>query len=317
MMTVILLISGITLLYFGADWLVKGSANIALRAGISSLVVGLTIVAFGTSAPELVVSLKAGLDGIGNIAVGNVIGSNIFNIAVILGLSAVISPLKVNIQVLRVDIPIMIGFSILLWFLLLDNTIRRFEGTFLIVTIAIYTILTIYLGKKDAVQLPAASTNKTIQKEQAWEKSLLPNILLILIGLCALVFGSRFFVNGAIKLAQHFQISEAIIGLTIVAMGTSLPELATSIVAAVKREEDIAIGNIVGSNIFNIVAILGISGTLTPLTAPGIKVIDLAFMTGTAIILLPLMRTGFRLVRIEGLILLCVYVAYIWYLWPK
>ena len=317
MITVILLISGITLLFFGADWLVKGSANIALRAGISSLVVGLTIVAFGTSAPELVVSLKAGLDGIGNIAVGNVIGSNIFNIAVILGLSAVISPLKINIQVLRVDIPIMIGFSILLWFLLLDSAISRFEGTCLTVTIAIYTILTIYLGKKDAIQLPAESTNKTIKKEQAREKSLLLNILLILFGLFALVFGSRFFVKGSINLAQHFQISEAIIGLTIVAMGTSLPELATSIVAAVKREEDIAIGNIVGSNIFNIVAILGISGTLTPLSAPGIKAIDLAFMTGTAIILLPLMRTGFRLVRIEGLILLGIYAVYIWYLWPK
>lgn len=317
MMTAMFLISGLTLLYFGAEWLVKGSANLAIRAGVPSLVVGLTIVAFGTSAPELVVSVRAGSDGLGDIAVGNIVGSNIFNIAVILGLSSLVRPLKINVQVLRVDTAIMIGVSIVLWFLLRDSTITRFEGTCLTSAIVLYTMLTIYLGKKNAGQLSSESTGSYIQKEQTQKKPLSLNILLILLGLSALVIGSRMFVKGAIDLAQLLKISEAVIGLTIVAAGTSLPELATSIVAAAKREEDIAIGNIVGSNIFNILAILGISGTLTPLTAPGIKTVDLAFMTGTAIILLPLMRTGFKLVRTEGIILLVIYVGYLWYLWPK
>lgn len=317
MMTAVFLIGGIILLYFGAEWLVKGSSNLALRAGISPLVVGLTVVAFGTSAPELVVSIRSGFDGLGNIAVGNIVGSNIFNIAVILGLSAAMHPLKVNIQVLRIDIPIMIGASIFLWFLLADSAISRAEGIYLSTAILLYTILTIYFGKKKKTDLSNESKSRKVEANQVQKKSISINIFLILLGLLALVFGSRFFVKGAIILAELFQISETVIGLTIVAAGTSLPELATSIVAAVKREEDIAIGNILGSNIFNILAILGISGTLTPLTAPGIKTIDLAFMMGTAIILLPLMRTGFKLVRIEGIILLLIYAGYLWYLWPK
>lgn len=281
------------------------------------MLVGLTIVAFGTSAPELVVSLQAGFNGLGSIAVGNVVGSNIFNIAVILGLSAIIYPIKVNIQILRFDIPIMIVLSILACFLLRDSMIDRFEGIILTTGIVLFIILEIYLGKKSALQVEVNVVGSEIKKEKAKKFPIFLDIVLIVSGLAALVIGSKFFVQGATHLAQLLNISDAVIGLTIIAAGTSLPELATSIVAAIKHEEDIAVGNIIGSNIFNILAILGISSTITPLTATGIKPADLAFMTATAIILLPLMRTGFRLVRIEGCFLLLTYAGYLWFLWPK
>ncbi|MFC1585314.1 calcium/sodium antiporter [Fibrobacterota bacterium] len=316
MITALFLISGLMLLYFGAEWLVKGSANLALRAGVSSLVVGLTIVAFGTSAPELVVSIGAGMKGLGDISVGNVVGSNIFNIAVILGISALLRPLKINAQLFRVDLSVMIAVSLLLWLLLLDSAIGRIEAAFLAAAVILYIGLTVYLGSRKAPPSTAAEGQKEAQKKRAGERPVFLEIGLIALGLAALVAGSRFFVKGAVELAQHLGISEAVIGLTIVAAGTSLPELATSIFAAVKGEEDIAVGNIIGSNIFNILAILGITGMFAPLSSPGIKAVDMAFMAGTAVVLLPFMRTGFRLSRIEGILLLAIYVGYLWYLWP-
>lgn len=312
-MIIFYLLAGLVLLYFGAEWMVRGSANIALRAGVPSLVVGLTIVAFGTSSPELAVSVKAGFTGLGDIAVGNVVGSNIFNIAVILGLSALIHPLKVNVQVLRIDTPIMMAVSVLLWILLADREISFFEALFLFLGIVIYTAGTIYMGRKNNV--PVQDVGYPAEYPPP-KRPFLLDIVLIVIGLGALVAGSQVFVKGAIECARLFAISEAVIGLTIVAAGTSLPELATSIVAAIKGEEDIAIGNIVGSNIFNMMAILGISGMLNPIRSAGIGPVDLAFMTGTALVLLPLMHTGYRIVRTEGALLFLIYCGYLWFLWP-
>lgn len=312
MLVTVYLFCGIVLLYFGADFLVKGSSRLALRFGVSSLVVGLTVVAFGTSAPELVVSITSGLRGLGDLALGNVIGSNIFNIAVILGISAMIRPLKVHVQILRIDTPIMVAVSLLLVFFLRDKTISRLEGVFLVVGILMYTMLTIYFVKKN----PQSPGNPEPSLPNL-KGTLVLDIFFITGGLGALIAGSQLFVKGAVALAQLLHFSEAVISLTIVAAGTSLPELATSVVAAIKKEEDIAIGNIVGSNIFNILLITGLTGTLTPLHAFGIGTVDLMVMVATAVLLLPLMRTGFRLNRVEGAILFMIYGGYLLYLWPR
>lgn len=313
-MMIVLLISGTVLLYFGAELLVKGSANLAMRCGVSALVAGLTIVAFGTSAPELVVSIKAALDGLGDIAVGNVIGSNIFNIAIILGLSALIHPMKVHLNVLKVDTPVMLASSVLLMAVLHDLYLSRVEGIFLFAGIIAYTTFTIITARR------TGETKVDFPLEQLTpKKKVTPvlDIIFVIGGLCLLVLGSRFFVNGAVSLARAIGVSEAVIGLTIVAVGTSLPELATSIIASIKKEDDIAIGNIIGSNIFNILAILGTSSTITPLNASGVGQISLYFMLGTTVLLMPFMRTGFVLNRIEGLMLLIVYGGYMYYLWPR
>lgn len=312
---IVYLLVGLVLLYFGAEFLVKGSANLAMKMGVSALVVGLTVVAFGTSAPELVVSIKAGLAGKGDLAVGNVIGSNIFNIALILGITATVRPVKVHLNVLRVDTPIMVACSILLMLFLMDTSISRIEGTILTLGILVYTSLTIIVARKSGenkIDFPVEQITPTPEKKM----NPLVDILLTILGLGLLVFGSRFFVDGAIDIARIMGVSEAIIGLTIVAGGTSLPELATSVIAAIKKESDIAIGNIVGSNIFNILAILGISSVITPLHAPGVDRISIYFMLGIAVLLLPFMRTGFKLTRLEGLIFLAIYGGYMVYIWP-
>jgi cation:H+ antiporter len=317
-MAFVLLVAGLVLLYFGAEFLVKGSANLATRMGVSSLVVGLTIVAFGTSAPELVVSIKAGFAGKGDIAMGNVVGSNIFNIAFILGLTALVRPIRVHLNVLRYDTPIMVVCSVLLLVLLRDSRIGRIEGVVLTAGIIAYTVITMIASRKtgDAqVQIPFEELT-TVPVPQKKMNSLI-DVLLTAGGLGLLVLGSRFFVDGAIDIARILGVSEAVIGLTIVAGGTSLPELATSVIAAVKNESDIAIGNIVGSNLFNILAILGISSMINPLYSPGIDQISMYFMLGTAALLVPFMWTGFRLSRIEGVVFLLIYGGYMVYLWPK
>lgn len=313
MIIALFLISGLLLLYLGASLLIKGSANIALRAGVPSLIVGLTIVAYGTSSPELLVSIRAGLEGFGDISVGNVVGSNIFNIVVILGISAMISPLKVNRQVLKTDTPILILASAVFFLLLWDKEISRIEGLILISGIIIYTVFTIYSGKKD----PSRYKSESQDQEKGTHKI---NIWIeagrIILGLTGLIAGSQLFIRGATDLAKAFSIPEAVIGLTIVAAGTSLPELATSVLAVIKRENDIAIGNVVGSNIFNLLAIIGISGTISPLKTGGIGIIDLILMNATALLLLPLMRSGFRIIRIEGFLLILIYIVYLYFLWP-
>lgn len=312
MIIAVLLVGGLILLSLGAELLVKGSSGIALRAGMPSLVVGLTIVAFGTSAPELVVSVRAGLEGSGNIAVGNIVGSNIFNIAIILGISALIAPMKVNLRVLRFDVPVVIAVSVILLLFLVNRTINRVEAIFLIVLFFAYVLFTITHGRREQAKFAGKDEMLIAEKR----RPVFLDVVFITAGLAGLIFGARFFVSGATQIAMKLGISDAVIGLTIVAGGTSLPELATSVVAALRREEDIAIGNIIGSNIFNILGILGVSGTITPLASEQISYTDLFMMLGIALFLLPLMRTGYRIVRLEGAILLMIYIGYLWYLWP-
>ena len=305
----ILIIIGLVLLYYGAEWLVGGGASLAVKAGVTPLVVGLTVVAFGTSCPELVVSVDAALGHHGEISIGNIVGSNIFNIAFILGLSAMIRPLKVQMQLIRFDTPIMIAASVLFIIFFLDKTISRMEALILFAGILAYTVSVVRMARKEVKK----NRDDGIAGDVP-EYCLEVCVFFIIAGLTALVVGARVFVEGSVMIAQNFKISEAVIGLTIVAAGTSLPELATSVVAAAKNQSEISIGNIVGSNIFNILCIIGIAGIISPICAPGISSVDLGMMLATAVLLFPLMRTGFVINRIEGFALVSIYLGYLWYL---
>lgn len=306
------IIGGSIGLFIGAEGLVRGASSLAIRLGISPLVVGLTVVAFATSSPELVVSIKAAIEGNPGIVVGNVVGSNICNIALILGVAAMISPMSVKSQVIKREIPIMIIVSVILLLILLDDTITRVEGVFLVIGIITYIIL----GYKYSIK---EKDNEEVIKEfeeiipkspyKVWQ-----SLVLMLVGLGLLVFGSNLFVDGAVTIAEKFGVSQAVIGLTIVALGTSLPELTTSIVAAFKNENDIAIGNAVGSNVFNILSILGISSLISPISNTGITMVDLSIMMFFTILILPLSKTKFTLRRWEGALLFCGYVTYVIYL---
>ena len=314
-MTVILLslLAGLILLYFGAEGLIRGASSLALRLGITPLVVGLTVVAFGTSAPELVVSTKAVASGQGDIAIGNVVGSNIFNIAVILGLSALLRPMKIRVQLLKFDMPVMLLVTAACLLLFLDGRLGRLEAGLLFAGIIIYTIINVVMARRE--------TSKLVEKEfeeGTPRKSRHPllDAGLVIGGLALLILGARLFVDGAVDLARLWGVSEAVIGLTIVAAGTSLPELATSVLAAIRKEDDIAIGNIVGSNVFNVLAILGVSGLISPLSSGGVTAVDFGVMLGVAFLLLPLMHTGLRLVRWEGAFFLALYGGYVWWLLP-
>lgn len=310
---VLYLAGGLILLFVGAEGLIRGSSNLAIKMGITPLVVGLTVVAFGTSTPELVVSLKAALIGNSSISLGNVVGSNIANIALILGVAALIRPLDVHAKVIMREIPIMIGISVLLLLLLIDGELGFFDGLVFVFGILIYTVVNVMMARKEK-----NSEVDTEFKEGLKSKLGIPvSIFLMFAGLGFLIFGANLFVQSAVAIAKIFNVSDAIIGLTIVAVGTSLPELITSIVAAYKKESDIAIGNVVGSNIFNILGILGITALIIPISSVGISYIDLVVMVFTAIILFPLSRSGFSISRFEGVILLIGYFGYVYYLLPK
>lgn len=310
------LLLGLFCLYWGAESLVKGASSIALRLGVSPLIIGLTIVAFGTSMPELVVSLKGNAMQQGGIAIGNVVGSNIFNIAVIIGIAALIYPMQVRIQLIRLDSPIMIIISLIFFLMFSDFQISRIEGLFLFIGLIIYTGGTYIAAFRESRQEQKITAEMNIALPRK-TGSYWWDALLIGIGLMLLILGSRFFVNGAIALAQLLGVSAAIIGLTIVAAGTSLPELATSAVAAFKKQPEIAIGNIVGSNIFNILGIIGLTALISPINGIGIHASDFYWMLGTAMILLPIMWSGLIINRLEGLLLLCSYVVYMFLLWKK
>ena len=306
---------GLVLLYFGGEWLVKGSSSLALRLGMTPLVAGLTVVAFGTSSPELVVSLKAAMEGQGAIALGNVIGSNIFNVGFTLGLTALIFPLKVGNQIVRFDVPIMIAITLGSLVALWDFELGRVEGGILFTALIGYIGLSVWMAKNVATsEAVKAEYQEGVPRSAgpAWK-----DLAFIVGGLVLLIFGSRFFVDGAVSIARNFGVSEAVIGLTIIAGGTSLPELAASIVAALRREPDIAIGNIVGSNIFNLLGILGVSALVNPMSGPGLQHFDLFVMLAFAVVLLPITWSRFRIVRWEGILLLAGYAAYVWKLWPK
>lgn len=304
---------GLVALYFGAEALVKGGAGLALRLGLTPLVVGLTVIAFGTSSPELVVSVQATTSGNGAIAVGNIIGSNICNIALILGLCSLISPLRADVQVIRREVPIMIGVTILALLVLGDGYVARWEGGMLLTGLLIYTWLTVAQARKES----AAGASQEFAEElgQRRPAGLGVSVAAVIGGLAILVVGSNLFVRGAVTLAESWGMSQIAIGLTIVAVGTSMPELATSLVAAVKRQGDVAIGNTVGSNIFNVLGILGVAALVQPIEAPDLAWSDLAVMLAVSLALLPVVRTGGRINRWEGAGLLALYVGYtIWLL---
>lgn len=310
---IVSLIGGLILLFVGAEGLVRGASAIALRLGISPLVIGLTVVAFGTSAPELLVSVKSSLEGNSDIAVGNVIGSNICNIALILGVSALINPMIVKAQVIKREIPIMIGVTVLLILMLLNNNISRFEGIILTIGIILYTGISIYLSKKEKDPEVILEFQEELGKKPV---GLFISLILVIVGLALLILGANIFVNGAIAAAERMGVSKAVIGLTVVAFGTSLPELITSIVAGIKKEGDIAIGNIVGSNVFNILSILGITAVIKPITSYGISYVDLSIMLFSAVIILPMSYSGFKINRWEGSFLFIGYIVYFIYLLP-
>jgi cation:H+ antiporter len=306
------IIGGSIGLFIGAEGLVRGASSLAIRLGVSPLVVGLTVVAFATSSPELVVSIKAAIEGNPGIIVGNVVGSNICNIALILGVAAMISPMSVKTQVIKREIPIMIIVSVILLLILVDDTITRMEGVFLVIGIITYIILGYKYSIKEKDNIEVIKEFEEIIPKSPYK--IWKSLIFMLAGLGLLVLGSNLFVDGAVAIAEKFGVSQAVIGLTIVAFGTSLPELTTSIVASFKNENDIAIGNAVGSNVFNILSVLGISSLVRPIAGTGITMVDLSIMMFFTILILPLSRSKFTLRRWEGALLFCGYLAYMIYL---
>ena len=301
------LAAGLAALFLGGEMLVRGAASLGRHVGLSPLVSGLTIVAFGTSAPELAVSLQAAMSGIAGLAVGNVVGSNICNIALILGMTALIRPPRVEAKLIRLDVPIMIACSIVLAVLLLDAQISRIEGAALTIGLAIYIAYTI---------IAARDASRRVEREFAEALPAAPcsppvSALLLVVGLGALIFGSDLFVDGAAGLAESFGVPPAIVGLSIVAIGTSLPEIATTVVAAIRGHPDMAVGNIVGSNIFNLLGILGITSLVHPVAQGAVTGIDIGVMIVVAMLVLPLMFTGARINRWEGTLMLGIYAAYL------
>ena len=315
----LLFAAGVMFLVIGASLLVRGASKLALSFGISPLVVGLTIVAFGTSAPEVAVSVGAALDGKTDIAVGNVVGSNIFNVLFILGVSALIVPLVVNVQLIRQEVPIMVGASLLLLALGLDGRISMLDGGFLMLLLVAYTVFLVVQSRREtqAANDEYARENQPAQAG-AWDSKLPAQLALIAAGLAALVFGSEWLVTASIAFAKALGVSDLVIGLTIVAAGTSMPEVATSITAAIKGERDIAVGNVVGSNTFNILGCLGIAGLVSGdsglAMAPSLLSFDIWVMLAVALACLPVFLTGREIARWEGAVFLGLYAAYVAYL---
>ncbi|MDR2093626.1 MAG: calcium/sodium antiporter [Azoarcus sp.] len=302
---------GLAALIAGAELLVRGASKLAAAFGISPLVVGLTVVAFATSAPELAVSVGAALGDASDIALGNVIGSNIANVLLILGLSALIIPLAVHSQIIRQEVPIMIGASLLLLTFALDGSLGRFEGLVLFAALVAYTLFLVRQSRA-ATQAEQAELTSDIP-DAPWADGRPVQIALIVGGLALLALGAHWLVDAAVNVARSLGVSDLTIGLTVVAIGTSLPELATSAVAALRGERDIAVGNIIGSNIFNICAVLGITGLIAP---NGIPVSDIArtadlwIMVAAVLVCLPVILTGREISRGEGGLFLAYYVAY-------
>jgi cation:H+ antiporter len=310
---------GFVLLYFGAEWLVKGSSSLARSLGVTPIVIGLTVVAFGTSAPELVVSLISSIQGKSMIAVGNVVGSNICNIALVLGLSAVFQPIKSDPMVVRRDIPIMLAISVYLLLLTFNSNLGRIEGATLFAGIITYTFFNYYLAKKETA---GAAGIESELAEIGFIASRPRQILLIVAGIAGVVGGAQIVVVNAVKIMTILGVSEKFIGLTIVAFGTSLPELATSVVAALRGEMDISIGNLVGSNVFNIMSVIGVAALVRPIPIPGGFFdsglwIDYLVMMFTSFLPWLMMRKSFTITRKDGSILLFCYLGYLTYLIVK
>jgi len=307
-LAVISILGGLVLLALGAEGLVRGSSSIALRMGVTPLVIGLTIVAFGTGSPEMIVSLQAALSGNSDLALGNIVGSNICNLALILGVAALVRPLHVRSTLLQREVPVMIAVTLLLGVLLYDGVLGRIEGAVLTMGAIAYTVVIYRAARKDrntdvaeefAQELPAPQTSTT------------RSVALVIGGFVGLLIGANVLVHGAVVIAQAMGMSQVVIGLTVIAIGTSLPELATSVVAALRNDADVAFGNVLGSNILNILLILGVVAMVQPISAAGLRPLDLGVLIGSSIVIYPLMWRGRVLNRWEGGLLLGGYVAYV------
>jgi cation:H+ antiporter len=315
--TILFFILGLIVLIVGADLLVRGSSRLAAAFGVSPLVIGLTIVALGTASPEIAVSLQAAASGQGDLTIGNVLGSNIFNILFVLGVSAMIAPILIAQQLIRLDAPIMIGISLLAYLLVLDGRLGSMDGAVLFIGVVIYTIFSLRQSRQEGKRVQQEYEQEFAKKEAATSANILKYVAFILVGLGLLVLGARWLVDSATSIAKALGVSELIIGLTIVAVGTSLPEVATSIIAAVKGESDIAVGNAVGSNIYNLLGVLGVAGMLSP---GGINIsgqvlrFDFLVMLFVAVVSLPVFYIDNKISRLEGIVLFSYYLLYTAYL---
>ncbi len=322
MSEVLLILPGLVLLIAGGEWLVRGASRLAAALGVSPIVIGLSVVAFGTSAPELAVSVLSAFKGQPDIAVGNVVGSNIVNILLILGLSAVVSPLAIHLRLIKFEVPFMIFVSLLFLGLCYDGKLSRLDGVVLVVIFVGY----LYWMGRTAREEPEMQEElkEELQEYEQFVRIAKPSVgafammgLLIVGGLAGLVLGSEWLIRGAVSLARALGVSELVIGLTIVAAGTSLPELATSVIASLRGERDISVGNVVGSNIFNILSVLGISTVVSPQglsVAPAVLHFDGWVMLAVAIACLPVFFNGFEINRWEGALFVGYYIAYVTYL---
>jgi cation:H+ antiporter len=316
-------IVGFGMLFWGAEWLVKGSSSLAGNLGVSPVVIGLTVVAFGTSAPELVVSIVAAVEDKSMLAIGNVVGSNILNIALVLGLASVFQPITTQKSVIRRDIPIMLGVSALLFLLSLDSRLDRVDGIILFTGVILYTVLNYFFFVRGEKPLSEAtqedrSVNREVRGKHVNARII--DIVWVLTGIAGVVFGAQIVVDSATRIMSGLGVSEKFIGLTIIALGTSLPELATSVVAALKKEMDISIGNLIGSNVFNILSVLGATATIKPVQIPGGfvhsgLVVDYLIMIIVSCLPWFMMRKSYTISRPNGFILLACYLGFVVYLW--
>lgn len=303
------IVCGLVLLPLGAEGLVRGSTGVALRMGISALAIGLTVVAFGTGSPELVLSVEAARAGDTGIALGNIVGSNISNIALVLGLAALVRPMTVRSELVRREVPVMIAVSLLLGAMLVDGGLSRLDGLVLVGGAITYPVFAFLAAKRGETRAVVAEFDKALigPKHSVWR-----DIAFLAGGLGALLVGAQLLLKGATAIATAFGISQVVIGLTVIAVGTSLPELATSVTAAARNEADVAFGNVIGSNVLNILAVLGVTALIHPFETQGLRTLDLAVMIGSAVLLLPLLWRGWVLNRWEGALLLAGYALYMY-----
>ena len=310
---VIVFAGGLAVLVFGAEVLLRGATRLAALLGLSPIVIGLTIVSIGTSAPELAVGITAATENKGSLAVGNIAGTNILNILFILGLSAAIRPLSIHLQSVRVEVPVMIGSALALIVMSLDGVLSRAEGALLVLAAVIYTVVLVRSGSRDSVE-PQPESGAAVGAREGRGRTFLGQTLLLIAGVGLTVLGANWLVDGAIDIARSFKVSDAFIGLTIVAIGTSAPELVTTIVSTVRNERDVAVGNLIGSSIYNILAILGLTMVISPQpieVTNDVLWIDLPLAAMVAVACLPVLRSGAVVSRREGIAFMAVYLAYV------